>query len=78
MANAPFIKCSGISRSLRFYTNNLEFVILRAPDPGPAFFMSRMLARGNNRYRQWAMISTANPSGSMGQSRSRMALWSPV
>ena len=41
MAIEPFIKCSEISESLKFYTNILDFVIVRAPETDPASFMSK-------------------------------------
>ncbi len=41
MAIEPFIKCSDILISLEFYTNVLDFVIVRPPDPDPTSFMSK-------------------------------------
>jgi len=40
MSIAPFFRCSQIKRSLNFYTNLLDFVVVQAPDPDPASFMS--------------------------------------
>ena len=36
----PFIKCSDITASLRFYTAVLDFSIRQPPDPDPQAFMS--------------------------------------
>lgn len=41
MGIEPFIKCSEISESLKFYTNILDFVIVRPPEADPASFMSK-------------------------------------
>jgi len=41
MAIEPFIKCSEILKSLKFYTNILDFVIVRPPETDPASFMSK-------------------------------------
>lgn len=35
MAIVPFIKCSDISTSLKFYTEILDFTVRSAPDPDP-------------------------------------------
>lgn len=40
MSIQPFIRCSDISKSLAFYTQILDFIILQAPDPNPESFMS--------------------------------------
>lgn len=44
MSIAPFIKCSDIKKSLKFYTTFLDFIVVQAPDPNPETFMS-MYAR---------------------------------
>lgn len=44
MSIAPFVKCSDINSSLRFYTELLDFKVAQAPDPDPEAFMS-MYAR---------------------------------
>ncbi len=51
MAIEPFIKCSEIAASLKFYTEILDFRILQAPDADPASFMSMyaFLQRGSGR-----------------------------
>jgi len=41
MAIEPFIKCNDISRSIVFYTEILDFVVVRAPDADPESFMSK-------------------------------------
>jgi len=41
MAIEPFIKCSDISVSLKFYSGVLDFVVVQPPDPDPASFMSK-------------------------------------
>jgi catechol 2,3-dioxygenase-like lactoylglutathione lyase family enzyme len=35
MSIAPFLKCSDIKISLKFYTNLLDFMVVQAPDPDP-------------------------------------------
>ncbi|MBT0964217.1 bleomycin resistance protein [Denitromonas iodatirespirans] len=40
MSIEPFIKCSNIKVSCSFYTETLDFKIIRAPDPDPQSFMS--------------------------------------
>nr|CAA6813670.1 MAG: Unknown protein [uncultured Thiotrichaceae bacterium] len=40
MSIEPFIKCSQIKASLVFYTEILDFQVIRAPDPDPESFMS--------------------------------------
>lgn len=40
MSIQPFIRCSEISESLAFYTEILDFNVLRAPDSNPTSFMS--------------------------------------
>lgn len=40
MTIEPFIKCSDISASLKFYTEILDFKVTQAPDPDPESFMS--------------------------------------
>ncbi len=41
MSIEPFIKCSDIQKSLTFYVNVLDFVVVVAPDKDPSSFMSR-------------------------------------
>jgi len=41
MAVEPFIRCSDILSSLEFYTDVLDFVVVRSPDPDPTSFMSK-------------------------------------
>lgn len=41
MAIEPCIKCSDISKSLNFYTQVLDFVVVQPPDSDPASFMSK-------------------------------------
>lgn len=41
MSIEPFIKCSDIHESLVFYTDILDFKVLRSPDSDPASFMSK-------------------------------------
>ncbi len=36
----PFIKCSDIPTSIKFYTELLDFEMVQAPDPDPSSFMS--------------------------------------
>lgn len=47
----PFIKCSNMPASVRFYTEILDFELREAPDPDPQSFMSRyaQLGRDGNR-----------------------------
>ncbi len=40
MSIEPFIKCSKIKESLDFYTETLDFKVIRAPDTDPESFMS--------------------------------------
>ena len=40
MSIEPFIKCSKIKESLKFYTETLDFKVIRAPDTDPESFMS--------------------------------------
>jgi len=40
MSIEPFIKCSKIKKSLDFYTETLDFKVVRAPDADPESFMS--------------------------------------
>ncbi len=50
MAIEPFIKCSDIKTSLRFYTKVLDFVVQVAPDLDENAFMSKyaQLRRGDD------------------------------
>ena len=41
MTIEPFIRCSDITKSLKFYTGILDFSVALWPDPDPAEFMSR-------------------------------------
>ena len=41
MSIEPFIKCSDIQESLKFYCETLDFAVIVAPDPDPRAFMSR-------------------------------------
>ena len=47
MTIEPFIKSADIKRSLDFYVNVLDFIVVQAPDPDPSSFMSNyaLLAR---------------------------------
>ena len=45
MSIAPFIKCSDITESLRFYTNLLDFKVVQAPDPEAFMSMYARLER---------------------------------
>lgn len=40
MAIEPFIKCSDLAKSIEFYTDILDFVLVTAPDPNSDSFMS--------------------------------------
>lgn len=40
MSIEPFIKCSNIKVSFNFYTETLDFKVIRAPDSDPESFMS--------------------------------------
>lgn len=41
MAIEPFIKCSDITQSLKFYTEILDFTVISPPHPDPEKFESR-------------------------------------
>ena len=41
MSIQPFIKCSDVRASLEFYTEVLDFEVVREPDSDPASFMSK-------------------------------------
>ncbi len=51
MTIEPFIKCSDISASLKFYTETLDFTVLQEPDPDPEAFLSlyAFLQKGTGR-----------------------------
>ncbi|NND89447.1 MAG: VOC family protein [Granulosicoccus sp.] len=51
MSIQPFIRCKDLSVSLPFYSEILDFKILRAPDPDPESFMSKysLLERNGDR-----------------------------
>lgn len=40
MSIEPFIKCSDIKTSLKFYSGTLDFKVIQAPDPNPEAFLS--------------------------------------
>ena len=41
MAIEPVIRCSEINRSLKFFTEILDFTVVTPPDPDPEEFMSK-------------------------------------
>ena len=41
MSIEPFMKCSNMADSVRFYTEVLDFGISQPPDPDPTAFMSK-------------------------------------
>lgn len=40
MSIEPFVRCSDIQVSLKFYTDKIDFDVVQAPDPDPESFMS--------------------------------------